>query len=211
MEEAAFLMRGAAFHQDESERLYLEEKALALREIILEGDPVLRKKAREVDKITPHILTLLDDMAETMYEANGVGLAAPQISVKRRVVVIDIGDGLIEMINPQLISTEGTQRNAEGCLSLPEQSGYVDRPQKVVVEALNRDGDLLRYEAEGYLAIAMCHEIDHLEGILFTDKVLDLTEEEIAELRRRDMEQHIIYQREMDEQENEESEQSEAE
>ena len=176
---------------------------MALREIILEGDPVLRRKAREVEAINQHILTLLDDMAETMYEANGVGLAAPQVSVKRRVVVIDVGEGLIEMINPRIISTEGTQRNLEGCLSLPEQSGYVDRPQKAVVEAQNRDGELLRYETEGYLTIAMCHEIDHLEGILFTDKVLDLSEEEIEALRKRDMEQHILFQREMEAEENE--------
>ncbi len=172
---------------------------MALREIILESDPVLRKTARPVDKITEHIKTLLDDMAESMYEADGVGLAAPQVSVRRRVVVIDIGDGLLELINPEILESDGIQRNMEGCLSLPGQSGYVDRPNYVKVKAQNREGEWIEYEAEGYLAIAMCHEIDHLDGILFIDKVLDLTEEEIEELRRRDLEQRIRVEEAYDE------------
>lgn len=165
---------------------------MALREIILENDPVLRKMARSVDTITDHIKQLLDDMAESMYEANGVGLAAPQVSVRRRVVVIDIGDGLIELINPEILETDGEQRNMEGCLSVPGKNGYVDRPMSVKVKAQNRDGEWIIYEAEGYLAIAMCHEIDHLDGILFVDKIVELTEEEIEELRRRDLEERII-------------------
>lgn len=164
---------------------------MALREIVLETDPVLRKTTRPVDVITDHVKRMLDDMAESMYEANGVGLAAPQISVRRKIVVIDIGDGLIEMINPEILEEKGTQRNMEGCLSVPGKNGYVDRPMFVKVKAQNRDGEWITYDAEGYLAIAMCHEIDHLNGILFIDKVLELTDEEIEELRRRDMAEYI--------------------
>lgn len=164
---------------------------MAVRTIIEKEDSFLRRKARKIDKIDDRIIILLEDMAETMYEANGVGLAAPQVSVGRRVVVIDVGEGIIELINPEILESEGTQRNLEGCLSVPGESGYVDRPMRVKVKALNRDGEEVTYDAEGYLAIAMCHEIDHLDGVLFIDKVLDLSEEEIEELRRRDAEKMI--------------------
>jgi len=145
---------------------------VALREIRhYERDEVLRKKARPVDKIDDRILTLLDDMAETMYKAEGVGLAAPQVGILRRVVVIDIGEGIIELINPEIIEQEGEQIGAEGCLSVPGLSGIVKRPARVVVTALNRHGERIKIQGEDLLARALCHEIDHLDGILYLDKV----------------------------------------
>lgn len=141
---------------------------------ILEGDnPRLRKISRPVGNINQRILDLLDDMAQTMYEARGVGLAAPQVGVLRRAVVIDVGEGLIELINPEIVSAEGTQREEEGCLSLPDDTGYVIRPQKVVVKALDRSGEEREYTGEGLLARAFAHEIDHLDGVLFTDKMVE--------------------------------------
>lgn len=144
---------------------------MAIRNIIKDGDPILRKKSRQVEKINERILTLLDDMAETMYEAEGVGLAAPQIGVLRRVVVIDIGEGLIELINPEIIAAEGENVEPEGCLSIPGVTGNVRRPEWVKVKALNRSGEEIEIEGRDLLARALCHEIDHLEGILFTDKL----------------------------------------
>ncbi len=144
---------------------------MAIRNIIKDGDPILRKKSRQVEKINERILTLLDDMAETMYEAEGVGLAAPQIGVLRRVVVIDIGEGLIELINPEIIAAEGENVEPEGCLSIPGVTGNVRRPKWVKVKALNRSGEEIEIEGRDLLARALCHEIDHLEGILFTDKL----------------------------------------
>jgi len=156
---------------------------MALRTIRLKDDELLRKKSKPVAEINEKILTLLDDMRETMYEKEGIGIAAPQVGVLRRVVVIDIGTGdeddeeyesdLIELINPEIIKREGSQINGEACLSVPGEMGYVERPEKVIVQALNREGDLMEYEGEGVLAIAFCHEIDHLDGILFTDKVIE--------------------------------------
>lgn len=137
----------------------------------------LRKKSREVEKIDERILTLLDDMAETMYDANGVGLAAPQVGVLKRVVVIDVGDGLIELINPVITYKKGEQINAEGCLSVPGKSGTVARPEKVKVRALNRHGEEINIDADGLLAIALCHEIDHLSGTIYTDHVIAYIED----------------------------------
>ena len=117
-------------------------------------------------------------MVETMYNADGVGLAAPQVGVLRRVVVIDIGEGVIELINPELIETEGEQIGPEGCLSVPGVTGEVERPLKVKVKALNRKGEEFIIEGEGLLARALCHEIDHLDGIIFTDKVIRYLDEE---------------------------------
>ncbi|HHY90543.1 MAG TPA: peptide deformylase [Clostridiales bacterium] len=144
---------------------------MAIRNIIKDGDPILRKKSRRVEKIDERILTLLDDMAETMYEAEGVGLAAPQIGVLRRVVVIDIGEGIIELINPEIIDAKGEIVEPEGCLSIPGVTGNVKRPEWVKVKALNRFGEEIEIEGRDLLARALCHEIDHLEGILFTDKL----------------------------------------
>lgn len=149
---------------------------MALRNIRTLGDDILRKKCRPVDTIDERTLTLLDDMAETMYEANGVGLAAPQIGILKRIVVIDIGEGLIELINPEIVSVEGSIKDLEGCLSVPGKCGYVVRPEKVTVTALDRNGDKIVITGEGLLAKAFCHEIDHLDGIVFVDKVTEYVE-----------------------------------
>ncbi|MBC2578977.1 peptide deformylase [Clostridium sp. DJ247] len=144
---------------------------MALRTIRKYGDELLRKKSRKVDVIDERILTLLKDMEETMYKAEGVGLAAPQVGVLKKVVVIDIGEGILKLINPEIIFAEGSQRDVEGCLSVPEQQGEVERPAKVKVKALNEKGEETIIEGEGLLAVALCHEIDHLDGILFIDKI----------------------------------------
>ena len=142
---------------------------MALRNILVEGEERLRKKSRPIENIDDRILTLLDDMAQTMYENNGVGLAAPQVGVLRQAVIVDIGEGLIELINPQIVETEGAQSGEEGCLSIPGVVAIVERPQKVVVKALDRSGKEVTYTAEGFLARAFCHEIDHLSGTLYID------------------------------------------
>lgn len=144
---------------------------MALRTIRMQGDPVLNKSCREVTEITPKIQTLIDDMLETMYEACGVGLAAPQVGILKRIVVIDIGDGPIVMINPRIISSEGEQTGAEGCLSLPGKAGDVTRPNHVIARAF--DENMQEYEIEGseLLARAICHELDHLDGHLYTELV----------------------------------------
>ncbi|MEG0783842.1 MAG: peptide deformylase [Christensenella sp.] len=146
---------------------------MATRTILLNDNPRLRKISRPVAKINQHILDLLDDLAQTMYESRGVGLAAPQVGALRRVAVIDVGDGLIELINPVVVHTEGQQRTEEGCLSLPDDAGFVVRPAKVTVKALNREGKECEYVGEDLLARALVHEIDHLDGILFTDKMVE--------------------------------------
>ncbi|MDB0438283.1 peptide deformylase [Clostridioides difficile] len=144
---------------------------MALRQIVQIGEPVLRKKSKKVEKIDAKIIQLLDDMAETMYDADGVGLAAPQVGILKRVVVIDVGEELIELINPEIIETSGEQIDDEGCLSVVGESGEVKRPNYVKVRALNRNGDTIELEGEELLARAFCHEIDHLDGILFVDKI----------------------------------------
>ncbi|HLS54037.1 MAG TPA: peptide deformylase, partial [Tissierellaceae bacterium] len=146
---------------------------MALRKIRTEGDPILRKKSRPIDEITDRIKTLLEDMEETMRDAQGVGLAAPQVGILRRAVVIDVGDGIIKMINPEIIDTKGAEIDVEGCLSIPGIAGTVERPEYVKVKFLNEDGEEVLLEGEGLLARAICHEIDHLDGILFTDKVIE--------------------------------------
>ena len=140
---------------------------------MLGEDEVLRKHSRRVEKFDKRLRTLLDDMAETMIDADGVGLAAPQVGVLKRCVVIDAGDGLIELVNPEIVSMEGSVIGAEGCLSIPGRRCTVDRPEKVTVIAQNRDGESIRLEAEGLLAVAICHEVDHLDGILYIDKMIE--------------------------------------
>lgn len=135
-----------------------------------EGDPVLREKAVPVQKVTRRVVKLLHDMEETMYAANGVGLAAPQVGISERLIVVDVGEGPIHLVNPVLVSGEGTVVDAEGCLSIPDVYGYVDRYQKVTVDGLDIKGRPTRIEAEDWLARALQHEIDHLDGILFIDK-----------------------------------------
>ena len=142
---------------------------MAIRNIVREGDDVLRKKSRPVESFDEKLATLLDDMAQTMHSAEGVGLAAPQVGILRRAVVIDIGEGVIELVNPVIVSVEGEQEGQEGCLSCPGEWGIVKRPNIVTVEAQDRSGRKIRVKGEELLARAMCHELDHLEGILFKD------------------------------------------
>lgn len=144
---------------------------MAIRNIVKVGDEVLTKKCRPVEKIDQRIITLLDDMIDTLYDSGGVGLAAPQVGVLKRVAVIDVGDGLIELINPEIIKQSGNQRDLEGCLSLPGKWGYVERPMNVTVRATDRDGNLFEVEGEELLARAFCHELEHLDGILFSTHV----------------------------------------
>ncbi|MBO5570597.1 MAG: peptide deformylase [Clostridia bacterium] len=142
---------------------------MALRKIVHIEDDLLRRKSRPVTKFDARLHALLDDMAETMYHAEGVGLAAPQVAVLRRVVVMDCGDGLIEMVNPEIIATEGEQDGAEGCLSVPGRRGMVKRPMKVTVRFQDRNGEWFELEGEGLLARCIMHETDHLDGRLYVD------------------------------------------
>ena len=149
---------------------------MAIRNMVLEGDPMLRKTSREVTAFDEKLGTLLDDMAETMAQQNGVGLAGVQVGVLRRVVVIDIGEGRIELINPTIIKTAGSQVGSEGCLSYPGQFGIVERPDSVTVRAQNRHGDWFEMTGTALLARAFCHEIDHLDGIVFKDHATRMLE-----------------------------------
>ncbi|HCX63874.1 MAG TPA: peptide deformylase [Eubacteriaceae bacterium] len=151
---------------------------MALRNIRTDEDPALRKKAKEIDKVSDRIKQLQEDMLETMYDAQGVGLAANQIGVLRRIVVIDIGEGPITLINPTIIEEKGEQIEREGCLSVPGKTGCVKRPNYVKVSYTDIDGKDQITEGEELLAIAICHELDHLDGILFTDKLVPCVEEE---------------------------------
>lgn len=152
---------------------------MAKLHILKEGDETLRKISRPVTEITPRILTLLDDMAQTMRDANGCGLAAVQVGVLRRVVVIECEEGkLIELINPEIVEASGEQEEAEGCLSIPGQYGITHRPKHVKVRAMDRKGETVEYEGEDLLARAFCHELDHLDGVLFTDNVLEMIDPE---------------------------------
>ena len=147
---------------------------MAKRKIVLLGeDEVLRKHSRRVEKFDKRLRTLLDDMAETMYAANGAGLAAPQVDVLKRCVVIDVGSGLIELINPEIVSTEGARVGVESCLSVPGRCGTVERPIKVTVRAQDRFGNPIEIAGEGFLAVALCHEIDHLDGVVYVDKMIE--------------------------------------
>ena len=153
---------------------------MAIRKIVTLGDDVLRKQCKPQTKFDKRLWTLLDDMAETMYKADGVGLAAPQVGIQRRVVVIDTGDGLVEMINPRIVDTYGTQCGREGCLSLPGRQAVVTRPYAVRAEAQDRFGNEFVIEGEDFFARAVCHELDHLDGVLYIDKMdRELSREEI--------------------------------
>lgn len=153
---------------------------MALRNIVTEGDPVLHKVAREVTKFNDRLHELIDDMIETLENANGVGLAAPQVGVLRRVVVVDTGEEMLELVNPVILEQHGTQTGQEGCLSVPGKFGIVTRPEVVKVRAQDRYGDWFETEGEGLLARGFCHELEHLDGHLYTEKVERyLTEEEL--------------------------------
>lgn len=150
---------------------------MALRNIIEEGDPILRKQCREVAEVTERIQMILDDMVETMRAAGGVGLAAPQVGILRRMFVAqpDPNDEKVYcFVNPEIITLEGSQESEEGCLSVPGMIGKVERPEKITIKGLDRDGQAQEYTFEGFEAIVMCHEFDHLEGILYIDKASEL-------------------------------------
>lgn len=147
---------------------------LKLREI---GDPVLRSKAKKVDKITEKTNQLIDNMFETMYAEEGVGLAAPQVGILKRIAVVDIGEGnQIVLINPEIIEEEGKMIMEEGCLSIPGRTGEVIRSKEIKLRSLNRDGEEIEFKAEGFEARAIQHEMDHLDGVLFIDKMVELVE-----------------------------------
>lgn len=146
---------------------------MAIRNIVKYGDETLRKIAKPVEKVNKRTAILIDDMADTMYRADGVGLAAPQVGILKRIIVVDIGDGkLFELVNPEIIESSGEQTGAEGCLSLPNKGGSVKRPMNVKVKAMDKNFKPIEVEGSGLLARALCHEIDHLDGILFIDKVI---------------------------------------
>ncbi len=148
---------------------------MAKLKIVKIGDETLRKKCRPVEQITPRVLTLLDDMVETMHSADGVGLAAPQVGILKRIVVVETEPGeVIELINPKIIAFSGEQTGEEGCLSVPGRSGVVTRPMHVTVRALNRKGETVDYTGSGLKARAFCHELDHLDGILYVDKASEM-------------------------------------
>lgn len=156
---------------------------MALMNIRKIGDPVLRSKAKEVKNINQRTKDLIDNMADTMYEADGIGLAAPQVGVLQRLFIVDVGNGLMEVINPKIIEENGQSIMEEGCLSIPDETGAVVRAKEIVMEGYNREGKKIKIEADGLLARALQHEYDHLEGNLFTDKVIDeeKLEKEITE------------------------------
>lgn len=162
---------------------------MALRNIVTVGDPVLGKVCRKVTKFDERLHTLLEDMADTLLEANGVGLAAPQVGILRRVVIVDTGEEILELINPEIISTEGEQTGSEGCLSVPGEYGIVTRPMKATVRAQNRDGEWFEVEGEELMARCFCHELDHLDGHLYTEKAERmLTPEELQEMMEQEEE-----------------------
>ena len=147
---------------------------MAILEVVQIGNPVLNQKAEPISNINKQVLKILDDMLDTMYSADGLGLAAPQLGISKRIIVVDIGEGLIELINPEIVSAEGTAVDQEGCLSVAGFLGDVTRAQKVVVQGLNRKGKKVRIKAKDLLARALQHEIDHLEGRLFVEIAVNL-------------------------------------
>lgn len=154
---------------------------MAIRNIVHEGDDILRKRAKEVPEINARIIMLLEDMADTLKEQEGVGLAANQVGVLKRIFIADVGDGVIELINPEIIEVRGRQEEEEGCLSVPGIIGMVERPEYVKISALDRSGKRVVYEGTELLARVFCHEHDHLEGMLFIDKAKDLRSAEDEE------------------------------
>lgn len=164
---------------------------MATRMILKNGDPQLRKHCHEVKDFNPRLHMLLDDMRQTLAESNGVGLAAPQVGVLRRAICVDVGDenGLFQLINPEIVKAEGEQEGMEGCLSIPKRHGIVKRPARVTVRATTRAGKPVEIEAEGLLAVAFCHEIDHLDGTMYIDKQeREVTDEELAEMQKENKE-----------------------
>lgn len=160
---------------------------MGLRKILTDKEPALHKVCKSVDKFDWKLHKLLDDMAETLLDSNGVGLAAPQVGILRRVVIVDTGDGILELVNPELIATDGEQVGAEGCLSVPGRYGIVKRPMTAKVRAQDRNGQWYEVEGEELIARCFCHELDHLDGILYT-QVMErfMTDEELEEMAQED-------------------------
>ncbi len=157
---------------------------MAIRNIVTSEDPILRKTSRKVEKFDDRLATLLDDMKDTLRKAEGAGLAAVQVGILKRVVLVDVGDGLLELINPEIVETKGEIEDTEGCLSVPGEWGLVKRPEYVKIKAQDRRGVWHRYEGTELKARCFCHEIDHLDGIIYTDKVIKkLTPEEAQNFR----------------------------
>lgn len=159
---------------------------MAIRIVRENGDEVLRKKAREVEAVDDKIRELLDDMVETLHAYNGVGLAAPQVGILKRVVVIDLYDdkGPMKLVNPKIVKQKGEQEVEEGCLSFPNQFAKIIRPAEVIIEALNENGKKIKIKGEGLLAQALSHELDHLDGVLFVDKIIPGTLEYVTEEKK---------------------------
>jgi len=158
---------------------------MALRNVVVQGDEILRKRSREITEITPRIRETLEDMVETMKNSRGVGIAGPQVGVMRRMFVAipypdENPDDIYYMINPEILEQEGEQEGEEGCLSVPGKQGIVIRPQKIKIRAMDLDGKVQEYEFEDFAARVMCHEYDHLEGILYTDKALEVYDAEAS-------------------------------
>lgn len=149
---------------------------MALRNVVTEEDEILQKRAKEVTAIDKKIITILDDMLETMRDYDGIGIAAPQVGVLKRMFIVEVDDKLIELINPEILETEGSQLGKEGCLSVPGIIGTVERPAYVKMAGLDRKGNRVEIEGTELTAVALCHEYDHLEGILFVDKAIELEE-----------------------------------
>ena len=158
---------------------------MALRQIVLKTDEVLRKKCKTVELFDEKLGILLDDMAETMYKSNGVGIAAPQVGILRRAVVVDVGEGLIELVNPEIVKSKGTQRDIEGCLSCPDDWGYVVRPLEITVKAQDRTGKNIQLKLKEFSARAVCHELDHLDGKLFIDIADEMVDPDEVEEKRK--------------------------
>lgn len=154
---------------------------MAIREIVTEGDPILLKKSRPYLKVDEKVRQLLDDMFDTMQHADGLGLAAPQVGILRKAVVIDVGEGRIDLVDPVILEEKGSCMGVEGCLSMPGINGKVERPEYVHVKAMDRDGNEIEYKAYGMLARALCHEIDHLEGVLIRSKIIEYVDDNLED------------------------------
>lgn len=163
---------------------------MAKRVIRTDEDPLLRKTSRPVKELNDRITMLLDDMVETMHQANGVGLAAPQVGILRRAITVDVGEGVYKMINPEILEEEGSDIDIEGCLSVPNFNGTVERPEMIKVKYLDENFTENIIEARGLFARCICHEVDHLNGILFTDKYIDeISQEDIIKMQQEAMEE----------------------
>lgn len=151
---------------------------MAIRNIVIQGDEILAKRAREVGEINDRIRMILDDMLETLHQENGIGIAAPQVGILKRMFIVELDDVTYELINPEFITREGSQFEEEACLSVPGYAGKVERPEYVKIKGFNRFGESVEYEGSGLLAVAFCHENDHLDGVLYIDKAEDIREVE---------------------------------